>query len=72
MKKEKIYKYLYVVCICLVIVFGIRTGVDYLNYDARGTSFPFYVTIIEGIFEFIIPSIILFVIAKILKQYYNG
>lgn len=71
MRKKNIYKFLYVACICLVVLFGIRTGVDYLHYDARATSFPFYVVIIEGIFEFIIPSIILFVVARILKQYYN-
>lgn len=71
MKKENIYKFLYVVSMFLIIGFAIRLGVDYFKYDAHGNSAPFYVFIIERVVEFIIPSIIVFVVAKITKKKYD-
>lgn len=71
MKKENIYKFLYVVSIFLIIGFAIRLGVDYFKYDSYSNSAPFYVFIIEGVVEFIIPSIIVFIVAKIAKKKYD-
>ncbi len=71
MKKENIYKFLYVIAILLIIGFGIRLGVDYFKYNTHNNSVPFYVFIIERLLEFLIPSIIVFVIARIVKKEYT-
>jgi len=71
MKKEHFYKFLYAVSIFLIIGFAIRLGVDYFKYDTYSNSAPFYVFIIERVAEFIIPSIIIFIIAKIAKNKYS-
>ncbi len=71
MKKENIYKFLYVVSVFLIIGFAIRLGVDYFKYDEYSNSAPFYVFIIERVVEFIIPSIIVFIVAKIAKKKYD-
>ena len=71
MKKENIYKFLYAVSIFLVIGFAIRLGVDYFKYDNMNNSVPFYAFIIERVVEFIIPSIIVFIVAKVVKKKYS-
>lgn len=70
MKKENIYKLLYVVCIFLIVGFCIRMGIDYLKYDNMNNSAPFYGFAAERIVEFILPSIIAFIIGKIMKKKY--
>lgn len=71
MKKENIYKFLYAVCIFLILGFAIRLGVDYFKYNNINTSAPFYAYIIVRVVEFIIPSIIIFIVAKIVKKKYS-
>lgn len=71
MRKENIYKFLYAICIFSIIGFIIRLGADYFKYDNINNSAPFYVVLIERIVEFIIPSIILFIIGKIMKKKYS-
>ncbi len=71
MKKENIYKFLYIVSIFLVIVFGIKLGIDYFNYDTYNNSVPFYTYILVNGLEFIVPSIIVFIVAKIVKKKNN-
>ncbi len=68
MKKENMYKFLYAVCIFLVVGFVIRLGVDYFQYDNINNSAPFYVFVIARLLEFILPGIIVFVVAKIMKK----
>lgn len=69
MKKENIYKFLYVVGILLIIGFAIRLGADYYKYDPINNSSPFYINIIVRSTEFLMPSIILIIIAtKLLKK----
>ena len=70
MKKENIYKFLYIVSVFLIIGFAIRLGVDYFKYDTHSNSAPFYVFVIERVVEFIIPSIIVFIVAKTVKKKY--
>lgn len=70
MKKENIYKFLYAVSIFLVVGFAIRLGVDYFKYDSTNNSSPFYAFIIERLIEFIIPSIIVFIVGKLIKKKY--
>ena len=70
MKKENIYKFLYAVSTFLIIGFTIRLGVDYFKYDNLNNSAPFYTFIIARMIEFIIPSIIVFIIGKVIKKKY--
>lgn len=70
MKKENIYKFLYLISILLIVGAIIRLFVDYIKYDDINNSAPFYILIIERIFEFILPSIILFIVGKIMKKKY--
>lgn len=71
MKKENIYKFLYAVCILLIVGFIIRLSTDYFKYDDINTSTPFYTFIIERVVEFIIPSIMVFIVGKIMKKKYS-
>jgi len=71
MKKENIYKFLYAVCIFLIVGFVIRLGADYFKYDNINNSTPFYTFIIERVVEFIIPSIIVFIVGKVMKKKYS-
>lgn len=71
MKKENIYKFLYAVCIFLIVGFAIRLGADYFKYDKINNSAPFYTFIIERVVEFILPSIIVFIVGKVMKKKYS-
>lgn len=71
MKRENIYKFLYIVSAFLLVGFAVRLGVDYYKYDSISNSAPFYVFIIERVIEFIIPSIIVYIVAKAVKKKYN-
>lgn len=71
MKKENIYKILYAISIILIIGFAIILGIDYSKYDNINNSAPFYTFIIVRILEFIVPSIIVFIIGKALKNKYS-
>lgn len=71
MKKENIYKILYAVSIILIIGFAIILGIDYSKYDNINNSALFYTFIIVRILEFIVPSIIVFIIGKALKNKYS-
>lgn len=71
MKKENIHKFIYIVGIFLVIGFAIRLGVDYFKYDSTNNSAPFYAFIIERVVEFIVPSMVLFIVGKVMKKKYS-
>lgn len=71
MKKENIYKLLYTVCIFLIIGFVIRLGADYFKHDNINGSSPFYTFIIERLVEFILPSIIVLIVGRIMKKKYS-
>ena len=71
MKKENAYKFLYAVCVMLIVGFCIRLGVDFLKYNNTLSSAPFYVFIIVMTLEFIVPCIIIFAAAKILRKKYG-
>ena len=72
MKKENIYKLLYAISIFLIVIFFIRLGMDYYNYYNFNNSAPFYVHILERGLEFIIPSIIVFLVGFFYKRYKNN
>lgn len=67
MKKENIYKLLYIVGIFLIVGFVIRLGIDYFKYDNFNNSAPFYIYILIRSVEFIVPSIIIFIIGKVMQ-----
>ena len=71
MKKENIYKILYTVSIIFIIGFIIIVGVDYFKYNNLNNSAPFYTFIIMRMIEFIIPSVLVFIIGKIVKNKYS-
>ena len=71
MQKKNIYKLLYTISILLIIAFVIILGVDYFKYDNLNSSTPFYVFVITRIVEFIIPSIVIFIIGTTMKNKYS-
>lgn len=71
MKKENIYKTLYCISIFLIILYFIRLGIDYSHYDTYNSSAPFYTYVIERSIEFVLPSIIVFVVGILCKKKYK-
>lgn len=68
MKKANIYKFLYAISALLVLGFAIHTVVDACRYDSMLTSFPFYVFVLVHAIEYLVPSIIVFIVALIFKK----
>lgn len=68
MKKSNIHIFLYAVSVLLVLGFAIHTIVDACRYDSMLTSFPFYVFVIVHAVEYLVPSIIVFIVALIVKK----
>lgn len=68
MKKEIWCKVLYAISILLAVGFVIRLGVDYFMYDKVANSAPFYAYVIVRALEFILPSAIVFIVARLLKK----
>ena len=68
MKKENLYKVLYLLSIVLIIVFAIILVIDYKNYDAITNSAPFSADIFVRGLEFILPSFIIFIIGLVCKK----
>lgn len=68
MKKSSIYKILYFISILLFIGYIIRLITDYQHYNPIITSAPFYTYIIIRSVEYLLPCIIVFIIAIIIKK----
>lgn len=68
MKKENIYKIFYSISLILAIACIVFVIIDYINYNSMITSAPFYVNILIRGIEFILPSILCFVIGKIIQH----
>lgn len=66
MKKDSIYQILYAISIILLVLFVVMVNVDYLRY--RMYSAPFYIYVIIRAVEFAIPSLVVFVLARIMKR----
>lgn len=71
MKKEYIYKFLYAISIVLIICFAITTVVDYFRYKDSWGSAPFYAYVIIRALEFVVPSIIVFIVGLFCKKKYK-
>ena len=68
MKKKNIYKLLFAVSAVLVLGFAIRFGVDAYKYDSYMGSAPLYAYALIRFAEFIVPSMIVFVVAIFVKK----
>ena len=70
MKKENIYKFLYIVAALLVIGFVIASGVDAYKYNTGGYlgSAPLYLYILVNAIEYLLQSLAFFVAALICKK----
>lgn len=66
--KGNIYKLLYFCSIILFVGFVLRVIADYCKYNESYSS-PFYITLIVRVIEFVVPAIILFLGATVLKRY---
>ena len=68
MKKVNIYRFLYAVSALLVLGFAIHTIVDGCRYNSMLTSFPFYVFVIGHAAVYLVPCLVLFIAALIVKK----
>ena len=59
---------MYAVSALLALGFAIHTIVDACRYDSRLTSFPFYAFVIGHAVVYLIPSLIVFVAALVVKK----
>ncbi len=68
MKKSNVHKFLFAISVLLVLGFVLRFGIDVLKYDSVSTGAPLYVYALVRAIEFVLPSIIVFIVAIICKK----
>lgn len=68
MKKVNICKILYGISIILLIGFAISLVTDYMQYNSYLNSAPFYVFVLVRVVEFVLPSVIVFIVARVVKR----
>ena len=68
MKKKWLYKILFIISALLLTGFFISFGVDIYKYDDYKTSAPLYAYALVRMIEFILPSIIVFIVGMIIKK----
>ena len=70
MKKENIYKFLYIVAALLIVGFSIAFGVDAYKYNTGGYlgSAPLYVYALVDVVEYLLPSLAFFIAGLICKK----
>ncbi len=68
MKKKWLYKILFIISALLLMCFFISFGVDIYKYDDYKTSAPLYAYALVRMIEFILPSIIVFIVGMIIKK----
>ena len=70
MKKENIYKFLYILSALLVVGFAIALGVDTYKYNTGGYlgSAPLSVYILVNAIEYLLPSLAFFIAGLICKK----
>ncbi len=64
MKKEKVS---YIISILLIVVFVVVTLIDYSKYDITYSA-PFSANILVRALEFILPSLIILIIALLIRK----
>ncbi len=68
--KEKIIRIMYILIVLLLVTFGIKSILDYVNYT-EANSAPFYVFILVNTIVYVFPAIAFFVIAKLITKTLN-
>ncbi|MBR3082976.1 MAG: hypothetical protein IKH03_00160 [Oscillospiraceae bacterium] len=66
--KTKLTMVCNVVSMILVVLFAVKSIIDYTQYKTTLNSAPFYVWILLNALYFIIPAILVFVIGFIAKK----
>ena len=66
--KTKLTMVCNVVSMILVVLFAVKSIIDYTQYKTTLNSAPFYVWILMNALYFIIPAILVFVIGFIAKK----
>ncbi len=67
MKKDFLYKLTFTITIVLVILFIVFICIDYSKYDITYSA-PFSMTILIRSIEFLLPSLIIFIIANCIRK----
>ena len=73
MKKENIYKFLYIVAALFVVGFAIKSGVDTYKYNAGiyiGSA-PLSVYVLVNTIEYLLPSLAFFIAGLICKKKFD-
>ena len=65
--KNRVRKFSLFASIILFVVFLIFIIFDFINYDSFENSAPFYTFLIARTLEFLVPSVVLVIISKIMK-----
>lgn len=68
MKKLRMYRFLYAVSALMALGFVIHTIVDAFRYDSMLTSFPFYAFVLGHAVVYLVPSLVAFIVALIVKK----
>lgn len=68
MKKLRMYRFLYAVSALMALGFVIHTIVDAFRYDSMLTSFPFYAFVLGHAVVYLVPSLVVFIAALIVKK----
>ena len=73
MKKENIYKFLYILAALLVVGFAVAFGVDAYKYNTGGYlgSAPLYVYALVDAVEYLLPSLAFFIAGLICKKKFS-
>lgn len=72
MKKLGVYKCLYIISAAFFVAFIVFFTVDAFKYDTYKGSAPLYAYALIRAVEFILPSVILFIIATLVKRKSSG
>ncbi len=68
MKRDLVYKLLLFLSIILIILFIVFVYIDYSKYDSLTFSAPFSAYVLIRLLEFVLPSIILLILALLFKR----
>ena len=71
MKKQNLYKIAWGIAAALLLAFSVTLIIDGCTYNDTLTSFPFYVYVIVRGIEFLLPSLLAFGVAFLLKKKYK-
>ena len=68
MKKKYVIKACYWLSFVLAVIFIIKNILDYRQYDSMLNSAPFYLWIVVNALYFLLPALILLVVAVVIKK----